>query len=831
MKIDFEKIKVKTVEILILVKDKLVIAGKWIAEKTVFICGKIKVYSIVAGKAVAAFSVKAFNFTKEKCIAGKEKFVLFVQNSKQKSAEKKAARAEKKAAAQSQDVKTEKAPAKKGTKKTAAEEKTPDTTSGEEKDAEKTPVKKELTEEEKELKKEKRKKVIIIIIAEIIILILLWLLLRGIRSCSSSSREREKSAVQAVAVRYAGKGEFDRALDKLDDFIEKYGDDDDIWDLWNKIIDMKKAVEGEGGNTTTIIPSYPDNLQLNFDTSGLSDAMAQINKQAEENRKAMEDLMRLQNSGNSDNGDDSDRAAAQAAAEERRLQEEKRKAEEAELAKQDAELKSKIDAVNAEIQKGKDALAAGNLNDAMKYFNNALSMMPTVPGNPNFGASKESEIAQALLDAAENAKSPADRERLMKEAVNYAEKALKDNPNDSGAHNVLAQNAINNKDYNLAEKELKAAAEAVDDPNRYLYWYNLGKIQYTLKRYTDAATTFTRSCECKNDFAPSRYNLGLTQKMLKNENAALAAFRKTEEIDPRHEKAYLEEARILAGRGDYQGAIEAYKNVLKINNVNSSAAMELGSAYYKRKNYSEAEDSYRRAITMLTPSKDMTLTKYNLSTVLYDAGKVDEAVKYAKEAYEAKSYLQSSVDKANVVYNYALVLDKTGKKETAIPIYKEVLSYNADHVKTKINLGNMYMELNPPEVDLALKLFLEVYQKENNNFEANNNLGSAYLEKEDFSNAIKFYQNAMRLDPKNTDVRANLAKAYAKNYEYDNAKTTYTDLIKMDARNWDAYIELAKVCMQLNDNAKAEEYLTYVQDNNTSYRKTEVTNLLNVIRN
>ncbi|MBR6341475.1 MAG: tetratricopeptide repeat protein, partial [Treponema sp.] len=129
----------------------------------------------------------------------------------------------------------------------------------------------------------------------------------------------------------------------------------------------------------------------------------------------------------------------------------------------------------------------------------------------------------------------------------------------------------------------------------------------------------------------------------------------------------------------------------------------------------------------------------------------------------------------------------------------------------------------------ALSLFTQVYNKDKNNIEANNNLGKAYLLKEDYSNAVTFYQNALKLDSKNNAIRANLAKAYAQSGEYDYAKSTYTELLKTDKENWDAYIELAKVCMQLSDNANAEAYLIYVQEKNPGYRKAEVAGLLQSI--
>ena len=257
--------------------------------------------------------------------------------------------------------------------------------------------------------------------------------------------------------------------------------------------------------------------------------------------------------------------------------------------------------------------------------------------------------------------------------------------------------------------------------------------------------------------------------------------------------------------------------------------MELGNVYYQKKNYADAEESYKRALTMLSPSENMTLTKYNLSTVMFDAGKYADAEKYAREAYEEKDYLKNDSAKVNIIYNYALMLDNQGKVDSAIPLYLEVLKLNPDHLKTKINLGVMYMTLEPPDVDTALSLFTQVYNKDKNNIEANNNLGKAYLLKEDYPNAIKFYQNALKLDSKNNAIRANLAKAFAQAGEYDSAKATYTELLKTDKENWDAYIELGKVCMQLNDNDNAEMYLVYVQEKNPMYRKAEIADLLKTI--
>lgn len=719
---------------------------------------------------------------------------------------------------------------------------------------------------------QKKKKLKIIFITGAAALLIILAIIIGIAEAKNHTKNSRENILK-LAQTYAERGEFERALNKLDSYLEKNSDDEEIWGLWNLIIDMKKAVE----NGEDI--SLPPNFKIDVDTSDFSDVIQQMlnesKRQSEENRTAMENLLKMQEEQKIEEEkrrveedkrraeDDkrradedkrraeedkrrieeeklrAERAAAEAelqrkkdeerkaeeaaAAERKRIAEEKRRAEEAELAKKNAELKKKIDDTNDKIQSAKTALATGDYDTAMKLFDEAEKLAPDEAGK-KFIASKESEIAQALYDAAQSSDDEFKKKELMIQAVDTAKKTLELNPDDPAAHYILAQDALDKKDFELALKEMNKAVQ--NDPQNYLYFYDMGKIQYRLKKYTEAAASFSSACNINQKFAPSRYNLGLTQKQLKNDTAALDAFRKTIDIDPRHEKAYMEQAKILSKRKDYSGAAESYKMVLKLNNINVQAAMELGSVYYQQKKYGDSEDCYKKAISLLSPGEDLILTKYNLSAVLFDDGKNAEAEKYAREAYEGKDYINNKNSCANIVYQYAMLLDMNKKTDDAIPIYMEVLEINPEHIKTKLNLGVMYLTLDLPDVDMALALFKQVYSADKNNFEVNNNLGNAYLVKEDYASAVKFYQNALKLEPKNNEVRSNLAKAYAKNQEYDSAKAVYTDLLKQDSKNWDGYIELAKVCMQLGDNSSAEKYLIVVQEKNPSYKSSEVSTLL-----
>ena len=648
------------------------------------------------------------------------------------------------------------------------------------------------------------------------------------KGCGAASNNKVRANTFSVVRMYLEKGQYDRAMDKLDELLLKNPTDEEALALMDEIL-AKKNGEASGA-------SLNSNVTVEVDTQGLTDAMqssiesmkhelAKTNQTAVENQKAMADLLKKQQQQAAEEQQrlEEQKIQQKAAEEQRKKEEAARKAAEEALAKKNAQLKKEIDAVNDEIMQGKVALNSGNINSALEHFEKAQKNLPVSEGEPAFSGSKYSEIAAALYDAAGKSTGD-DKKRLESTALIYAENAVSKNPKDASSHYIIGMNALANKDYQKAHDELKKAA--MYDGKNYLYYYNLGRVQYMMKKFTAAKSSFSTSAMLNTAFAPARYNLGLTNLRLNDQKSALSEFRKAHDVDPRHEKAYLEEARLLTKLGDFNGAISAYTNVVKINNTNRAALGELGNVYTQIKKYADAESSFRKSLAMLPAGTDDPLTYYNLSTVLFEQGKSEEAIAYAKKAYETKDALRDANSKANVTYNYALLCERTSRVEEAIAKYAEVLQFNPNHLKTHINLGAMYINMTPPDADMALSLFLKAYNIDRNNFEVNNNLGSAYLEKKEYKNAILYFQNALKLDSKNNEVRSNLAQAFASDSQFDNAKTTYLEVLKQDQSDWNAYVELGKVCMALNDNAAAEKYFVYVQEKNPTFRKAEIESLL-----
>ncbi len=177
-----------------------------------------------------------------------------------------------------------------------------------------------------------------IICAAIAILILVICLCA--KSCNSSS---SRNNAYNLARTYAEQGEYDRALSVLDKLLLKNGNDPTALEMLQQIIEMKKAAD-EG----RAVPEVSGVTSVNINTDGITDAMqdsmaqvknalAESNRQAEENRKTMENLVKIQAENSAAEKRRQEAAAAEAAEKrkaeaaaeaQRKAAEEKRKAEE-----------------------------------------------------------------------------------------------------------------------------------------------------------------------------------------------------------------------------------------------------------------------------------------------------------------------------------------------------------------------------------------------------------------------------------------------------------------------------------------------------------------------
>ena len=121
-----------------------------------------------------------------------------------------------------------------------------------------------------------------------------------------------------------------------------------------------------------------------------------------------------------------------------------------------------------------------------------------------------------------------------------------------------------------------------------------------------------------------------------------------------------------------------------------------------------------------------------------------------------------------------------------------------------------------------------VYDNDKDGFEVNNNLGTAYVIKKNYSKAIFHYEKAAQ-KTSDSSILSNLGNAYLENGDLDDAMNIYEKLIKQDESNWNSFVNLGKIYLQKGELDKSLKMLLHVQKNAPQFRKAEVESLIEIL--
>ncbi len=120
--------------------------------------------------------------------------------------------------------------------------------------------------------------------------------------------------------------------------------------------------------------------------------------------------------------------------------------------------------------------------------------------------------------------------------------------------------------------------------------------------------------------------------------------------------------------GRFQAAFEGYEAVLALTPGHAAAAINLGTLYYSRRDYTRAEHFYRMA-TESDPG--YALAFFDLGNVLDELKRLGEAI----EAYRRALDLQPRY--ADAHYNLALALERHGQRRSALQHWTAYLRLDA----------------------------------------------------------------------------------------------------------------------------------------------------------
>ena len=211
-------------------------------------------------------------------------------------------------------------------------------------------------------------------------------------------------------------------------------------------------------------------------------------------------------------------------------------------------------------------------------------------------------------------------------------------------------------------------------------------------------------------------------------------------------KDHLKYLKELFDRNDLKTFVPNAQKFL-INNPNNTLIWNmLGCVYRKMGNLTEARNAFQNTIAL---QSDFLEGHFNLAMTLKLQGELEDAV----TAFEIT--LSHNSNHLEALLNLGKVLRSLGRLEDAVRVFKKFVILMPDHSKKSFGLGNLANTLR----DLGrFDEAIEIYNKAlliagTNRGELLNNLGTAFLKKDDFQEALVNFDKALQVDP-------NLSAAY-----------------------------------------------------------------------
>jgi tetratricopeptide (TPR) repeat protein len=243
----------------------------------------------------------------------------------------------------------------------------------------------------------------------------------------------------------------------------------------------------------------------------------------------------------------------------------------------------------------------------------------------------------------------------------------------SSAYKQLGYIQYNKNDYEGALKNFLKYEEVVVNPiSDYLYWYKKGYVQNATKQFDAAKASFQKSLEFKIDYLNTYLELGFACKNLKQDEDAIAWYKKGNELDPKSHIPLNGIAEVYRdNKKDINEALNWYKKTLAINPDERKANFGVGYCLNNLTNYSEAIPYLQKAIRQ---EPTYTAAYVELGYSQYKTGDSSTALNNFNKA------LSLNPNNENARYYSTLVYISQNNKSMAQKMVDELKTLNSKYV-------------------------------------------------------------------------------------------------------------------------------------------------------
>ena len=375
------------------------------------------------------------------------------------------------------------------------------------------------------------------------------------------------------------------------------------------------------------------------------------------------------------------------------------------------------------------------------------------------------------------------------DALSAYKKAVKLRPNDAFIYISMGNILQTIGDYENAFNAFKQAQQIYPE---YKYNYlNIANVEYFRKNYRNATENYNAFLSAYPDHMEASENLANVYMLSEQSEKACEIYSNIYKKFPSAFTEFEKYGMALFDTKQYQASIEMLEKALEENENSENINARLALAY---QNIGDKEKAFEHFTKTFQLNPKLVALKFDYANLLGNMNKCNEAVEQYKE------YLAAFPEDANAYRNLGLVYKKLDNNELALFNFEKSYSKDSSNIETKKELAYCYhkkkdytnalkyydfaLKTEPENQELlankaltlhamnnyvaAIELYRELLEKQPNE-RIEKNLTSASIaygydlyDKEDYGQAILYFEDAIDLNNKEASAYFGLAKANAK---------------------------------------------------------------------
>ena len=231
--------------------------------------------------------------------------------------------------------------------------------------------------------------------------------------------------------------------------------------------------------------------------------------------------------------------------------------------------------------------------------------------------------------------------------------------------------AVYHRDHGRSAQAIRAYEKVIEvGPEFSGGYYNLGNLNYEMKRYDRAVSYFDKVIALMPDFAEAYYNLGNVYYDTGKYDRAIANFERVIALKPDFAEARFQAGNAWYGLREYEKAAGFFETAIRLNPRFVAAYYNVGDLYYRTGRFDAAVAAYRKAITL---KPDYSRAHANLGNAYHGLGDHQRAI----SAYEKAVDLDPRY--AEGYYNLGVVYHTLGDAQKTRVNFRKVLDLAPNH--------------------------------------------------------------------------------------------------------------------------------------------------------